>query len=182
MRHRRSKAIVRVAFEGLGPDTSTPRLFERLQGLPFEEGVHVGPGTVKVRYDLFRGRASGHAEAEFRSVPDSGHLERTLARAKSDGSLRMRAAHITYDDTKKFMRKFAQQQQPDNRDFSLENTGVPDDRYTTVSRMSYTGGQLVSDASVPPEWLAAQATEAKTHFLRTGDARRPQGRREDRRV
>ena len=119
--------------------------------------------------------------AEFRSVPDSAHLERTLARAKSDGSLRMRQAYLTYDDTKKFMRRFGHEA-PENRDHSMEETGVPDDRFTTVSRMSYTGGRLVSDASVPPEWLTTQAAEAKAHFLRTGDARRPQGRMEDRRV
>ena len=68
------------------------------------------------------------------------------------------------------------------RSTSLENSGVPDDRFTSVSRMSYTGGRFVSDASVPPSVLAAQASEAKQHFLRTGDARRSQGRMADRRV
>lgn len=184
VRHRRSKAIVRVAFEGLGPEMNTPRLMEKLQGLPFDQGVHVGRGTVKVAYDPLRGRASGHAEAEFRSVPDSTDLQRTLARAKSDGSLRMRTAHLTYDDTRKVLRRFGEPNDGTyaGKDLSLENSGVPDDRFTSVSRMSYTGGRFVSDASVPPSVLAAQASEAKQHFLRTGDARRSQGRMADRRV
>ena len=92
----------------------------------------------------------------------------------------MRSAKVVYDDTRKVVLDAERKRL--GKDEDLEYTGVPDDRISTTAKLAYRGGHFASDSSVPTEWLKDMAKKEKEWFLRTGDARRPQGRMEDRRV
>lgn len=169
-RHRQSKGIVTCEFHGVPADMDTPRLYKALMGLPFEDREQVGRSTVKVRKSPINGRATGHAEAQFRNVLDRRGFERQVEAARTSstrssaaggggeggGKLPFHSFQVTYDNSRKVAHYVH-----DDRDRSLEWRGVPDDRVTTMHRVAYRGAQYAPDSAVPSHRVQEDVAEHK---------------------
>ena len=125
-------------------------------GIPFEDGEQVGKSTVRVRKSPLNGRATGHAEAQFRNVLDRQSFERQVERTRATVGLPFDAFHVTYDNSRKIAH-YAN----DDRDRSLEWSGIPDERVTTMHRVAYRGAQWAPDSAAPPGRVKEDVAEHK---------------------
>ena len=99
-RHRLSKSLMRVEFNGLPPDANTHRLHSSLSSLGYDPGVTVNPDRVKIKYDAINGRATGKGIAEFRNVPDQDRVMQAIRDGQASGAIDATKVRVVYDDRK----------------------------------------------------------------------------------
>ena len=100
-RHRCSKSLMKIAFDGMPSDMDTPRLHRSLSALPYDAGVTCDIRKINVKYDALSGRGAGTGSAQFRNVPDRDKLIAALHKGQEKGWLKAGSFRVVYDDTKK---------------------------------------------------------------------------------